>query len=270
MPAQRQECLRIGAGDQGLRGQLRPEPRTAPRGGRDRDAPPVRRAAASARSRASRRSARHGPGSRRPAAPSARRCWRVPRQRRSSASASTMSARWAPIAADARRGVATARPAARLSRSQSSTASAGAPSRRSAIGQARVMRAAGKRRQRRRHARSSARPGPAAPRWPRPRAAPWRPPARPARTRSDVPSASRRLRCAVAASCAATSRAWPGSSAQTSRSRKRRRPDVPSWNSRSICGVSQTAATRAAISAWLRGAAPSRRNTRRFPDLADG
>ena len=77
------------------------------------------------------------------------------------------------------------------------------------------------------------------------------------------PSASSRLRCAMAASCAATSRAWPGSSAQTSRSRKRRRPDVPSWNSRSICGVSHTAATRAAISAWLRGAAPSRRNTRR-------
>ena len=38
---------------------------------------------------------------------------------------------------------------------------------------------------------------------------------------------------------------------------------APSWNSRSICGVSQTAATRAAISAWLRGAAPSRRKTRR-------
>ena len=77
------------------------------------------------------------------------------------------------------------------------------------------------------------------------------------------PSASNRLRCAMAASCAATSRAWPGSSAHTSRSRKRRRPDVLSWNRRSICGVSHTAATRAAISAWLRGAAPSRRNTRR-------
>ena len=36
-----------------------------------------------------------------------------------------------------------------------------------------------------------------------------------------------------------------------------------SENSRSICGVSQTAAARAAISAWLRGAAPLRRNTRR-------
>ena len=37
--------------------------------------------------------------------------------------------------------------------------------------------------------------------------------------------ASRRLRCAMAVSWAATSRAWPGSSAQTRRSRKRRRPD---------------------------------------------
>ena len=64
---------------------------------------------------------------------------------------------------------------------------------------------------------------------------------------------------------AAISRAWPGSSAQTRRSRKRRRPDRPSWNRRSICGVSQTAAIRRAMSAWLRGAAPSRRKTRR-PD----
>ena len=77
------------------------------------------------------------------------------------------------------------------------------------------------------------------------------------------PSASRRLRLPTAVSCAAISRAWPGSSAQTSRSRKRRRPDRPSWNNRSICGVSQTAATRRAMSAWLRGAAPSSRNTRR-------
>ena len=36
--------------------------------------------------------------------------------------------------------------------------------------------------------------------------------------------ASSRFRCAMAASCAATSRAWPGSSAHTSRSRNRRRP----------------------------------------------
>ena len=46
-------------------------------------------------------------------------------------------------------------------------------------------------------------------------------------------------------------------------SRNRRRPDAPSWNSRSICGVSQTVATTAATSAWLRGAAPFSRNTRR-------
>ena len=84
------------------------------------------------------------------------------------------------------------------------------------------------------------------------------------------PSWSKRLRLPMAASCAAISRAWPGSSAQTSRSRKRRRPDRPSRNSRSICGVSQTAAMRAAISAWLRGAAPSRRNTRRCPGSGVG
>ena len=119
------------------------------------------------------------------------------------------------------------------------------------------------RRRRLRAPRSAAPPAPCARPWRPRRGAPSRPPARRARPGPGAPSASRRLRWAMAASCAATSRAWPGSSAQTSRSRKRRRPDRPSWNSRSICGVSQTAATRAAISAWLRGAAPSRRNTRR-------
>ncbi len=74
--------------------------------------------------------------------------------------------------------------------------------------------------------------------------------------------------CAV--SWAATSRACAGSSAKTSRSRKRRRPAAPSWNSRSICGVSQTAASRAATSAWLRGAAPSRRKTRRSDGPSGG
>ncbi len=67
----------------------------------------------------------------------------------------------------------------------------------------------------------------------------------------------------MAVSWAAISRAWPGSSAHTSRSRKRRRPDRPSRNSRSMRGVSQTAAMRRTISAWLRGVAPSRRKTRR-------
>ncbi len=47
------------------------------------------------------------------------------------------------------------------------------------------------------------------------------------------------------------------------RSRKRRRPDAASWNSRSICGVNQTAATRSASSACARTGWPSRRKTRR-------
>ncbi len=106
--------------------------------------------------------------------------------------------------------------------------------------------------------------------WRRPRGAPSRPPARPARPGRPGRSASRRLRCAIAVSCAATSRACPGSSAQTRRSRKRRRPEAPSWNSRSICGVSQTAVMRDAISAWLRGAAPSRRKTRRSAGPSGG
>ena len=80
---------------------------------------------------------------------------------------------------------------------------------------------------------------------------------------SALPWASSRLRCAIAVSWAAISRAWPGSSAQTRRSRKRRRPAGPSWNRRSICGVSQMAANRAAMSAWDRGGSPSSRNTRR-------
>ena len=84
------------------------------------------------------------------------------------------------------------------------------------------------------------------------------------------PSRSSRLRPAIAASYEATCRACPGSSAQTSRSRNRRRPEAPSCNSRSICGVSHAIATRAAISAWLRGAAPSSRNTRRSAGPSGG
>jgi hypothetical protein len=72
------------------------------------------------------------------------------------------------------------------------------------------------------------------------------PPARRAR-RDPLPCPSSRLRSAIAAWWAATSRAWDSSSAKTSRSRKRRRPEALSPNSRSICGVSQTAATRAAM-----------------------
>ena len=210
------------------------------------------------------RAARRGRARRRSAAPSAGRCWPARPARPVAASASAMSARCAPSGGDPA-AASRARAAARPARSQSSTASAGAAARRSAIGQSSATRrpgtapasAAGQRRVQARHQRrAGGRGGDGVARH----GVLQR---RPARRGRRGPAASRRLRLAIAVSCAATSRAWPGSSAQTSRSRKRRRPDAPSWNSRSICGVSQTAATRSASSAWLRGAAPSRRNTRR-------
>ena len=177
-----------------------------------------------------------------------------------------MSARWAPSVLVPAAASAWRR-APSSCRSQVSTASAGSRSSRSATGSASTMRARGN---------APLARGAALRRAPKlrraaERATAWRATAssRPAsqagsgaapRSRA---ACSTRRRSASAASCAVASRAWPGSSAQTSRSRKRRRPVALSWNSVSICGVSQIAARRAAISAWLRGSAPSRRKTRR-------
>ena len=261
--AQRAEHVAVGAGEERSAPAAAAGRRTAPRGGRDRDAPPARRAAAAARSRAPRRSARHGRARRRSAAPSAGRCWpgrpagRSPRRsapcRRGARPARPRRRRrrargWRPVprAANPPPPAPVRLPAARRSGRRSAIRAAGkapaAPPASAAFSRA----------------TSAARAAVAATAW---RAIASSSPA--SQAASARPSASSRLRLAIAVSCAATSRAWPGSSAQTSRSRKRRRPAAPSWNSRSICGVSQTAATRAAISAWLRGAAPSRRNTRR-------
>ena len=179
------------------------------------------------------------------------------------ASAKARSARCAPSEADPA-AASPARASCRAARSQSSAASAGPLSSRSAIGSSRLRRAAGK--------RPAAPCSSAALSWPvsarraAAAATAWRAmlsSSAASHAGSAPPWASRRLRLDRAVSCAATSRAWPGSSAQTSRSRNRRRPDAPSPNRRSICGVSQTAARRAAMAACERGASPSRRKARR-------
>ena len=59
--AKRQECVRVGAGQQGLRRQPGQRGEQRGRGARDPDAPPARPATATARSRAPRRSARAWP-----------------------------------------------------------------------------------------------------------------------------------------------------------------------------------------------------------------
>ena len=172
-----------------------------------------------------------------------------------------MSARWAPSAA-APAAASVVREAARVARSQSSAPRAGPPARRSAMGDTRARRGLREaaRRRRRVQPRDEGRP---APRWPRPRGAPWCPPAPRARRGRGAPT--RAGGCAAPWRHRARRPRAHGRARRHTRagSRKRRRPAAPSWNSRSICGVSQTALAWTASSAWLRGACPSRRNTRR-------
>ena len=187
-----------------------------------------------------------------------------------SASSICISARCAPTLAPPA-AASPSRPAASVSRNQSSAAKAGCVRSRPATSSCNTSRAAGK--------------PPAAPSA----STAFRRSTSPARAAvaatacramlssrpasqagSAPPCANSRLRPDIAVSYADTSRAWPGSSAQTRRSRKRRRPEALSWNSRSICGVSQTHAQAFATSAWLRGAAPSRRNTRRSAGPSGG